>query len=206
MKMDASQGIYQTQLDEESTLLCTVATPLGRYSFTRLSYGINCASEIFHAKVHQLLECETGVRVCMGDIVVWGRTREEHDARLKKALDRSILGTHRVTGKRKRRYKSSSGYKSPGEVSMHRKLRTKLLGAIDHVTTPKMSSIKQRAITITVVVNSNHYGQGERRWCMGWEGASNNSGSTNSCLLEPERGRRLRRNRRHMLKTQEQFV
>ena len=86
-KMDASQKFYQIQLDEESTLLCTVATPFGRHSFTRLPYGINCAPEIFHANVHQLLECDTGVKVFMDDIVVWGRTEEEHDDRLKNALD-----------------------------------------------------------------------------------------------------------------------
>ena len=85
-KMDASQGFYQIQLDEESTQLCTVATPFGRYSFKRLPYGINCAPEIFHAKIQQLFESETGVKVFMDDIVVWGRTREEHDARLKRAL------------------------------------------------------------------------------------------------------------------------
>ena len=85
-KMDASQGFYQIQLDEESTQLCTVATPFGGYSFKRLPYGINCAPEIFHAKIQQLFESETGVKVFMDDTVVWGRTREEHDARLKKAL------------------------------------------------------------------------------------------------------------------------
>ena len=31
-KMDASQWFYQIQLDEESTQLCTVATPFGRYT------------------------------------------------------------------------------------------------------------------------------------------------------------------------------
>ena len=85
-KMDAPQGFYQIQLDEESTQLCTVATPFGRYSFKRLPYGINCAPEIFHAKIQQLFESETGVKVFMDDIVVWGRTREEHGARLKRAL------------------------------------------------------------------------------------------------------------------------
>ena len=85
-KMDTSQGFYQIQLDEESTQLCTVATPFGRYSFKRLPYGINCAPEIFHAKIQQLFQSETGVKVFMDDIVVWGRTREEHDARLKRAL------------------------------------------------------------------------------------------------------------------------
>ena len=33
-----------------------------------------------------MFECETGVKVFMDDIVVWGRTREEHDARLRRAL------------------------------------------------------------------------------------------------------------------------
>ena len=84
--MDASQGFYQIQLDEESTQLCTVATPFSRYSFKRLPYGINCAPEISHAKIQQLFESATGVKVFMDDIVVWGRTREEHDARLKRAL------------------------------------------------------------------------------------------------------------------------
>ncbi|KAK2178573.1 hypothetical protein NP493_538g00007 [Ridgeia piscesae] len=77
-KMDASQGFYQIQLDEESTQLCTVATPFGRYSFKILPHGINCAPEIFHAKIQQLFESETGVKVFMDDIVVWGRTREEN--------------------------------------------------------------------------------------------------------------------------------
>ena len=85
-KMEASQGFYQIQLDERSTQLCTVATPFGPYSFKRLPYGINCAPEILHAKIHQLFESETGVKVFMDDIVVWGRTRHEHDARLKRAL------------------------------------------------------------------------------------------------------------------------
>ena len=48
--------------------------------------GSTVHPEIFHAKVQQLFECETGVNVFMDDIVVWGRTKEEHDDRLKKAL------------------------------------------------------------------------------------------------------------------------
>ncbi|KAK2173362.1 hypothetical protein NP493_881g00004 [Ridgeia piscesae] len=85
-KMDASQRFYRIQLDKESTQLCRVATPFGRYSFKRLPCGINCAPEIFHAKIQQLFESKTGVKVFIDDIVVWGRTREEHDARLKRAL------------------------------------------------------------------------------------------------------------------------
>ena len=78
-KLDATQGFYQMQLDEESTHLCTVATPFGRYSFRRLPFGVSCAPEIFHAKVAQLFEQVQGVRVFMDDIVIWGSNREEHD-------------------------------------------------------------------------------------------------------------------------------
>ena len=73
--MDASQGFYQIQLDEESKQLCTVASPFGRYSFKRLPYGINCAPEIFHAKIQQLFESETGVKVFMDDIVLTNKRR-----------------------------------------------------------------------------------------------------------------------------------
>ena len=85
-KLDATQGFYQIQLDEESTHLCTVATPFGRYSFRRLPFGVSCAPEIFHAKVAQLFEQVQGVRVFMADIVIWGRNREEHENRLKEVL------------------------------------------------------------------------------------------------------------------------
>lgn len=86
-KMDAAQGFYQCKLDEQSSQLCTVATPFGRYSFKRLPYGISCAPELFHAKIQQLFDQHEGVKIFMDDIVVWGSTREQHDERLKKALD-----------------------------------------------------------------------------------------------------------------------
>ena len=86
-KLDASQGFYNLQLDEQSKRLCTVATPFGRYSFKRMPFGISCAPEIFHAKIAQLFENMPGVKVSMDDIVVYAKTREEHDRRLRKVLE-----------------------------------------------------------------------------------------------------------------------
>lgn len=47
-KLNASQGSWQTKLDESSTKYCTFDTPFGRYCFLRLPFGIISASEIFH--------------------------------------------------------------------------------------------------------------------------------------------------------------
>ena len=86
-KLDASQGFHHLQLDEASSKLCTVATPFGRYSFKRMPYGVSCAPEIFHSKVQQMFESHQGTRVYMDDLIIWGETKNEHDQRLRAALE-----------------------------------------------------------------------------------------------------------------------
>ena len=46
-KLDAKSGFLQIKLDEASSLLTTLNTPLGRYRWLRLPFGIKCAPEIF---------------------------------------------------------------------------------------------------------------------------------------------------------------
>lgn len=87
--LDANSGFWVVQLDDESADLCTFATPFGRYQFLRLPFGINCASEVFHSKMRQLLEDLDGVDNFIDDIIVWGKTRREHDERLGRLLDRA---------------------------------------------------------------------------------------------------------------------
>lgn len=88
-KLDARSGFWMIQLDDESADLCTFGTPFGRYQYMRLPYGINSASEIFHAKVRQLLEDLEGVDSFVDDVIVWGSSMEEHDRRLKGLLERA---------------------------------------------------------------------------------------------------------------------
>ena len=73
-KLDASQGFYQMQLDEASTILCTVTTPYGRYSVKRMPYGISSRPEIFHKTINRIMEGLDGVRVFTDDILIWGCT------------------------------------------------------------------------------------------------------------------------------------
>ncbi|XP_048002450.1 uncharacterized protein K02A2.6-like [Leguminivora glycinivorella] len=79
--LDASKGFYMCVLDEPSSKLCTFATPFGRFRFLRLPFGINCASEVFHSIMYKLFSRQ-GVEVFIDDILVHGKTREEHDQRL----------------------------------------------------------------------------------------------------------------------------
>ncbi len=86
-KLDAASGFWQLQLDDESSKLTTFITPFGRYRYLRLPFGISSAPEAYHRTISRLFETIEGVETMMDDIIIWGSTKEEHDARLRKVLD-----------------------------------------------------------------------------------------------------------------------
>lgn len=87
-KLDANSGFHQCPLAEESQLLTTFITPFGRYAYRRLPFGISSAPEIFHRKMTQLLDGLEGVFCHMDDVLILGRTQQEHDERLQATLNR----------------------------------------------------------------------------------------------------------------------
>ena len=86
--LDAASGFWQLKLDDESSRLCTFNTPIGRYRFTRLPFGVKCAPEIFQRTMDRMVEDLEGVEVIMDDVVVAG-DETTHDERLQKFLDRA---------------------------------------------------------------------------------------------------------------------
>jgi hypothetical protein len=86
-KMDASQGFYQLQLDESSSMKCTFNTPFGRYRYLRLPFGVSSAPEVYSQAIRTMFEGVGNVDTSMDDIIVWGKTREEHDEALLKVLE-----------------------------------------------------------------------------------------------------------------------
>lgn len=70
-------------------MLTIFNTPFGRCRFLRMLFGIISAQEVFHKRIsqhfHQFESCETNI----DDILVWGKTREEHDKPLIKTLERA---------------------------------------------------------------------------------------------------------------------
>ena len=54
--LDAASGFYQIPLHEDSQELTTFITPMGRYCYRRLPFGITSAPEIFMRKMNELLQ------------------------------------------------------------------------------------------------------------------------------------------------------
>ena len=87
-KLDANSGFWQILLSPESALLTTFMTPFGRFCFHRLPFGITSAPEHFQRRMSEILSGLNGVVCLVDDILVYGKTREEHDERLHKVLQR----------------------------------------------------------------------------------------------------------------------
>jgi len=49
--LDASNGFWQVALDKESSDLTTFNTPLGRYKWLRLPFGLCSASEEYQRRM-----------------------------------------------------------------------------------------------------------------------------------------------------------
>lgn len=84
--LDASQAFLQIPLEEDSSKLCTIATCWGRYRYLRLPYGISSAPEIFQRFISETLEGISGVIAYFDDVLVFGKTIEEHNLNLDNVL------------------------------------------------------------------------------------------------------------------------
>ncbi len=89
-KLDANSGFWQIPLDPASSHLTTFITPIGRYCFHRLPFGIASAPEHFQRRMSEALAGFPGVVCMMDDTPVHGTTLEEHNERLDKVLHRLL--------------------------------------------------------------------------------------------------------------------
>jgi hypothetical protein len=87
-KMDMTAGFWQVLLVEAGSRLCPFSTPFGRNRYLRLPFGIAPAPELFHQIVGDVLSGMTGVMHFVDDVLVWGKTQEEHDQRSAEVLKR----------------------------------------------------------------------------------------------------------------------
>ena len=87
-KLDLRNAYQQLILDEESKPLTTINTSKGLFVYNRLPFGVSSAPGIFQRTMEQLLAGMPMVVVYLDDILVCGRTLQEHDEVLKQVLDR----------------------------------------------------------------------------------------------------------------------
>ena len=91
-KVDARNGYWHVQLDDESSKLTTFDTPFGWYRWKRLPFGISVASEILQKRLNQALDRLDGLLTIHDDMVVYGvgDTEEEAMANHNKNLERFL--------------------------------------------------------------------------------------------------------------------
>ena len=87
-KLDMSQAYHQLELDEASRYITTFSTHVGLRRYKRLLFGVNAASEIFQHTISTLLSDIPGARNLSDDIIVYGRTQDDHDKALRATLQR----------------------------------------------------------------------------------------------------------------------
>lgn len=79
-KLDANSGFWQITLTEESRPLTTFFTPLGRYHFNKLPFGISSAPVHFQKRMHKILAGLDGVVCQMNDVLIVRANQAEHSA------------------------------------------------------------------------------------------------------------------------------
>ena len=112
-RLDVQSAFWHVRLDEESSLLTTMATPFGRYKWKRLPFGLKVSSEIFQKRLLQGLEGLEGVLCVADDIVVVGRgdtlqsAKQDHDKNLKALQERCVKEHIKLNDKKSNIEKSS---------------------------------------------------------------------------------------------------
>ena len=87
-KLDLSNAYQQVSLDEASKKFTTINTRKGLYKYTRLPFGVSSAPAIFQRMMAGLLQGTPNVTVYMDDILIAGKTEQDHLAILEKMLSR----------------------------------------------------------------------------------------------------------------------
>ena len=87
--LDLKDGYWHVKLSPKSREYCTFATPYGNYRFLRMPFGIKTGPSVFQNMNYENFGDIDGVLIYFDDIMIHGRTKEEHDEILRKVLQRA---------------------------------------------------------------------------------------------------------------------
>ena len=87
-KLDLNQGYHQLELTPESRDATTFSTQDSLWRYKRLNFGVSSASEIFQHAIARALSGIDGVKNMSDDVIVYGKTKAEHDRNLRNVFIR----------------------------------------------------------------------------------------------------------------------
>ncbi|KII65712.1 Transposon Tf2-6 polyprotein [Thelohanellus kitauei] len=87
-KIDLASAYSQMRVDEKSQEILVINTHRGLFKYTRLPFGLASAPSIWQHAMDQILDRLPMVGCYLDDIIVSGRSREEHCENIKKVFQR----------------------------------------------------------------------------------------------------------------------
>ena len=81
-KADAHKAFLQIHLTPRARLLTVFNWHKGRLRYKRMPFGAKMSQDVFQIRMDQILEKCPGVIGIHDDVVIYGKTREEHDSNL----------------------------------------------------------------------------------------------------------------------------
>ena len=86
-QLDLNMGYYTIRLDPDSSKICTIILPWGKYSYQRLPMGVAGSPDIFQEKMSSLMDTLEYVRAYLDDLLVISKKSfDNHLEKLKVAI------------------------------------------------------------------------------------------------------------------------
>ena len=87
--IDMKDGFWHIRLDDDSSKLCTFNSIFGRYSYTRLPFGISSAPEVFQKRANEIFGDIPDVFVIFDDLLIAAESDEQHEKTLRAVFERA---------------------------------------------------------------------------------------------------------------------
>ncbi|KRH93289.1 transposable element, partial [Pseudoloma neurophilia] len=87
-KIDLRKGFYQIEIEPESRHITGFTTPIGKYQFNRVPFGLINAPKFFQNTLVQILRDIKNCEVFVDDIIIYTETKDQHIKTLKQILDK----------------------------------------------------------------------------------------------------------------------
>jgi len=89
-RIDLQNAFLQVPLSDEAQKLTTINTPFGLYRYVCLPFGLSVSPGIFQQVVDSIIDNLQGVISYQDDLIVYGKSEEDHNAKLQTLLHRLI--------------------------------------------------------------------------------------------------------------------
>ena len=132
------------ELDNESSILTTFNTPLGKYKWLRLHFGLKVSADVFQERLNAVLKEVKGITGCIDDILTRGVDSRDHDVNLLQLLETARMNVMKLNPKKRQFKTTKCDFFGQTITPEGMKVDDKKVEAIKQMTAPKDKKALQR--------------------------------------------------------------